>query len=181
MAEILHALPERVRQYEDHIKVVGDVLEIGTGSGVLAAMCIRKGARSVLAVDINQHAVDYVLANLPAVTSFKSDLFENVNGCFDTIIFAAPWSVGEILRPFDYALYDNGVVQRFFREVEDYLSSNGTIWLQYCDAFEENFIQLPGWIQDGGFKIDAQWAYQTYGQLVNRQVNVILYKITRTI
>jgi 16S rRNA G1207 methylase RsmC len=83
---------------------------------------------------------------------FKAIIFSEVDGAFDNIIFAAPWSEGEITKPLDYALYDNGVVARFLREADSYLKENGSIWLQYCDAFPNNFRQLSTWIKAGGFE-----------------------------
>lgn len=179
MSNFLIPAPERVKQYEDHMEVRGEVLEIGTGSGVLAAMCARKGARRIVAVDINPFAVEHVRKTLPLVESYESDLFSNVSGSFDTIIFAAPWSTGEIKKPLDYALFDNGVVRRFFQEAGPFLKTGGTIWLQYCDAFAQNFASLPGWIREGGFRIEAEWAYRAYGKLIRREVNIILYRIGR--
>ncbi len=161
------------------MQVRGNVLEIGTGSGVLAALSLYRGASSVVATDINPAAVAAARKNVPEAMVLQSDLFENVTGRYHTLIFAAPWSEGTITTPLDYALYDCGVVERFFQQAEEYLEPDGTIWLQYCDAYPGNFSRLFSWIGDNGFAIAREWSYKTWGALVKRDVNVILYEIRR--
>ena len=179
MSNFLIADAQRIQQFTDNLAIGKTVLEIGTGSGVIANFCHQSGAESVIAVDINPHAVNHVKRAYPHIIVLESDLFSKINQQFDDIIFAAPWSVGTIRTPLDYALYDNGVVERFFREANEYLKPEGRIWVQYCDAFEDNFRLFPHWVSSSGFKITDQWSYSTYGRLVKRDVNVILYRIER--
>jgi methylase of polypeptide subunit release factors len=177
MADFLLPAPERVRQFADHVEFGASVLDVGTGSGVLAKLALDRGAPRVTAVDINPAAVAHARKLAPCAMVLHSDLFEKVEGAFDTILFAAPWSEGEIQTPFDYALYDNGVVARFFAGARAHLAPGGRIWLQYCDAFPANFGKLPDWIAGHGFAVARSWSYDTWGQLVKRTVNVILYEI----
>lgn len=93
---------------------------------------------------------------------------------------AAPWWIGKIETPLDYALYDDGVLERFFQDADAYLKMNGRLWVQYCDAFEDNFKNFPIWVSNGGFEVVDQWSYSTFGKLVGRNVNVILYRIERS-
>lgn len=71
-----------------------DVLEVGCGSGYLTAIAAKKGARTV-AVDINPAAVEATKRLLRernlAANVFLSDLFENVHGKFDVIVFNPPY------------------------------------------------------------------------------------------
>lgn len=168
---------ERIRQFAEYVEFRGSVLDVGTGSGIIAELAIRKGAHDVTAIDINQDAVDHVRRTRPHINAFYSDLFENVTGKFDTIVFAAPWSEGEINKPFDYALYDRGFVERFLLDVSHYLMPGGRVWLQYCDAFPRKFNALPGWIRAGGLRTTAEWHYETYGAKVKHNVRVFLYRI----
>ena len=177
MPEFLIPAPERIKQFSDHVEFGASLLDVGTGSGVLARLGYERGVPRITAVDINPAAVEHTRKVLPAIRVLHSDLFEKVEGTFETIIFAAPWSEGEIKTAFDHALYDCGVVERFFKEVRPYLADNGRIWLQYCDAFPKNFDQLQHWIADNGFHVEESWSYATWGQLVKRQVSVVLYKI----
>lgn len=70
------------------------VLEVGCGSGVVSIHCAVNGC-AVTAVDINPPAVDLARANAEANgLSFpirESDVYENVEGVFDTIVFNLPY------------------------------------------------------------------------------------------
>lgn len=68
------------------------VLDIGTGSGILAICSAKLGAASVLAVDIDADAVKIAKENIvqngvgDTVTAECSDLLETVTGQYDVII-----------------------------------------------------------------------------------------------
>lgn len=72
------------------------VLEIGTGTGILAIMASRK-CREVVATDINPHALECATKNLIANKAYNvelraGDLFEAARGeKFDLIIFNTPY------------------------------------------------------------------------------------------
>ena len=66
----------------------GVVLDMGTGSGIQAIGAIEKGAE-VLAVDVNKEAVEH--CEKKGINALQSDLFENVKGKFDLIIFNPPY------------------------------------------------------------------------------------------
>ena len=73
-----------------------DVLEIGSGTGILSLFSLFQGATNVIAVDINPSAVQNTKENFKKYKfdnclAIKSDLFGSVNGKFDTIIFNAPF------------------------------------------------------------------------------------------
>lgn len=78
------------------------VIEVGTGSGILALSAALAGAVSVLALDINQAAVDAANLNavkngLPQVKALHSDLFSAIPAAdkFDVIISSPPSFSGE--------------------------------------------------------------------------------------
>jgi release factor glutamine methyltransferase len=70
------------------------VLEIGPGSGVVSIHCAKNGCK-VTSADINPYAVECTRNNAKAnnvdITVVESDLYENVEGRFDTIIFNLPY------------------------------------------------------------------------------------------
>ena len=70
------------------------VLEIGCGSGVVAIHCAKNGA-DVTAVDINPSAVELTRKNAAANGAFMdirlSDLYEDIDSNYDTIVFNLPY------------------------------------------------------------------------------------------
>jgi len=112
------------------------VLEIGTGSGIIALFAARF-AKSVLAVDINPEAIKYAKENaaqnkIKNIEILQSDLFENVKQKFDIIVFNPPYLPDEPLTA-DIAL-DGGpdgrkIIERFLRDVPKFLNPQGRILL----------------------------------------------------
>ncbi|MBW3014151.1 methyltransferase, partial [Candidatus Woesearchaeota archaeon] len=85
-------------QVKKHAK--GKVLEIGAGSGYLSDVAAeKKTVKSVTACDINPHSITYMqklekkgkLAYRKKIKIIKSDLFSNIKGVFDTIVFNPPY------------------------------------------------------------------------------------------
>ena len=84
----------------DHLPTLDakTVLDMGTGCGVLALACARRGASRVIAADNDLLAVDNAKENVrryhtPAgtiVDVIQSNLFEKVSGCFDYILANLP-------------------------------------------------------------------------------------------
>ncbi|MFW6383394.1 MAG: HemK2/MTQ2 family protein methyltransferase [Nanoarchaeota archaeon] len=68
----------------------GKVLDMGTGSGILAEEA-KKYASSVTGADIGKEAVEYCKNRIRAVNFIQSDLFSNINEKFDTILFNPPY------------------------------------------------------------------------------------------
>lgn len=72
----------------------GDVLDVGTGTGIQAETASQlKNVRKVLAVDINNKAIQYCKKRCKTkkIKFAVSDLFKEVKGKFDTIIFNPPY------------------------------------------------------------------------------------------
>jgi release factor glutamine methyltransferase len=95
------------------------VLDLGTGSGVLAVAAART-ARSVVAVDINPAAVRCARVNAllneveDRVEVRHGDLFDPVAGeRFDVVLCNPPFYRGEPRTPFEIALYSTNVAERF--------------------------------------------------------------------
>ena len=109
------------------------VLEVGTGSGLIAAEIAR--ITRVVATDINPHAV--FCARRAGIDVVRTDLFTGIVGPFDLILFNPPYLP---TRPEDrmddwleYAL-DGGVsgravIERFARNVGEVLAPGGRILL----------------------------------------------------
>ena len=116
------------------------VLEIGTGTGIIALHCAKAGAH-VTAADVSEKALACAERNAEtnglAIEFIRSDLFSNVSGKFDVIIFNPPYLSGqdsEKLADADKAQLIGGekgheVSVRFLETACRYLSENGRIYL----------------------------------------------------
>lgn len=110
------------------------VLDVGTGSGALALYCALRGA-IVTASDIEEMALEHASKSGEALhVNLRvrlSDLFSNVSGRFDLVIFNPPY-LGST-RSEDLSV-DGGkrgeeVAERFLGELENHLSEDGTCLL----------------------------------------------------
>jgi release factor glutamine methyltransferase len=119
----------------------GMVLDMGTGSGILAVTAAEKtGVSCVMAVDIDINAIKAAkqLASERGVENkivfVLSDLFNNVEGHFDFIVFNPPYlpSEGEICDP-TWVGGETGkeTIERFLKEAEGHLVEGGSILLLY--------------------------------------------------
>ena len=113
----------------------GNVLEIGTGSGILAQEAAKQ-ADSVLAVDINAEAIEHCKKRVKEnnVSWLVSDLFEKVDGKFDLIIFNPPY-LPDYENVQDIAL-DGGkkgyeLIEKFLSQAKEHLKENGMILLLF--------------------------------------------------
>ena len=72
-------------------------LEMGPGTGLLSIHAAKLGA-IVTAADVNPHAVECTKRNAAKnsvrIDTFKSDLFEKVQGNYDVIVFNPPYLPG---------------------------------------------------------------------------------------
>lgn len=118
------------------------VLEIGTGTGLIAITAARK-ARGVVGTDINQHALDCTVKNIIINKAFnvelrKGDLFEPLEGeKFDLILFNTPYLPSDEDETVDDELdaaWNGGssgreVIDRFLHGVNDHLNPGGKVQL----------------------------------------------------
>ena len=110
------------------------VLEVGTGSGLIAGELAR-GGTTVIATDINPHAA--VCAREKGIDVVQSDLFCGIRSLFDLILFNPPYLPTQPEERIDdwleYAL-DGGpngrvVIERFSEQVDHVLAPGGRILL----------------------------------------------------
>lgn len=109
------------------------VLEVGTGSGLIAAE-IGRIAR-VVATDINPHAV--ISARRNGVDVVRTDLFLGIRGPFDLVLFNPPYLPTQpeertddwLEHALDGGVSGRAVIERFARHVGDILVPDGRILL----------------------------------------------------
>ncbi|MFA4718864.1 class I SAM-dependent methyltransferase [Pyrococcus kukulkanii] len=118
------------------------VLDMGTGTGILALLAAKR-AKFVIGADISKEAVELAWKNskingIDNAIFVVSNLFENLRGQFDLIVFNPPYLPGEdyeIRGDIDKALIGGPqggeVIVRFFNQVTDFLKPQGRILLVY--------------------------------------------------
>ncbi|MFA7149877.1 MAG: HemK2/MTQ2 family protein methyltransferase [Candidatus Methanomethylophilaceae archaeon] len=117
-----------------NISVGERILEIGCGSGIVSIHCALNGGE-VTAVDINPSAVEVTRKNAETndvrMTVKRSDLFENVEGRFDTIVFNLPYlpvdDEGMLERSWSGGPDGIGPLPELLREAPFYLTEKGRI------------------------------------------------------
>jgi methylase of polypeptide subunit release factors len=131
----------------------GDVLDLGTGSGVCAVFAARH-ARRVVAVDINRAAVRCAAINAQLnkletrIECLQGDLFASVAGRrFDAIFFNPPFIVGAPVNPRDCAWRATDVAARFADGLQAHLTPDGRAYLllstygDACALFVDELLQ----------------------------------------
>ena len=114
------------------------LLEMGPGSGIISVHAAKAGAK-VTAADVNPYAVECTrrnaLKNDTKVEVVKSDLFENVEGLFDVIVFNPPYLADEatstswIERSWTGGKEGSEVAIRFMEDVWKHLAPNGRVYM----------------------------------------------------
>ena len=121
--------------------VHGEVLDMGTGSGIQAVEAALKPEVSrVVAVDVSPAAVEAAKRRAESggveekIEFIRSDLFENVEGVFDWIVFNPPYLPSE--GDADEASWAGGetgaeTVRRFLQGAHNHLKKRGSILMVY--------------------------------------------------
>ena len=126
-AEDSFLLQKYVRKYAK-----GKVLDMGTGSGIQALTALEK-TKDVLAVDIDEEIVKE--AKKKGIKARTSNLFSNVRGKFDLIIFNPPYLPEDKREPKSSALATTGgkkgyeIIEKFLKDAKKFLKKDGKILL----------------------------------------------------
>jgi len=125
------------------------VLDIGTGSGLLAMFAAKKGATSS-AVDINPLAVKTAQANAAAnnlsIKVIESDLFDQLpkSATFDYLLINPPYFAANPKDKAAHAFFAGENLEYFeklFRQMPGYIHANSTIWVILSDDCDLEKIQ----------------------------------------
>jgi len=109
------------------------VLDVGCGSGIQIEAAIKSGAEKVLGVDIDSESLDY--CERKGLDVLRSDLFENVSGMFDLIVFNPPYLPEDKREDLESSKATSGgvkgdeIIIRFLKAVRNYMEEEGEILL----------------------------------------------------
>ena len=112
------------------------VIDIGTGSGILAKKARESGAKSVTAVDINPEAIKKLKKEkINGIKLIHSNLFQEINGKFDVIICNPPYLPKDKKEDKQSSLATTGgkkgdeVILKFLKQAKNHLNLKGKILL----------------------------------------------------
>ncbi len=126
-----------------HVKrlVEGRVLDLGTGSGIQAVTAaLKPDVIRVVAADINPDAIEAAKRRaekagvIDKIDFLITDLFDNIEGVFDWIIFNPPYLPSErgIFDPtWDGGRTGRETIERFLNGAKKHLILNGSILIIY--------------------------------------------------
>ncbi len=116
------------------------VLEIGTGTGVVAIHCAKHGCR-VTATDVVEKALELARENIGQnavdVDLLEGDMFDPVSGRYDVIIFNPPYlptapedlTHSDLDKALDGGPDGTHVTLRFLEQLNDYLTEEGRAYI----------------------------------------------------
>ena len=116
------------------IRIGEKVLEIGTGSGIVSIQCALNGA-DVVCGDINPRAVALARRNAAAngvdIDVRETDVYSNIEGRFDTIVFNLPYlpveDEGELAKAWSGGPDGLGPLPRLLEEAHEHLLPDGRV------------------------------------------------------
>ena len=140
--------------------------DIGTGTGVLAAVLANRGVTKIVATDNSHRALDCALKNInllglkPNVTLLEANLYPKAEyGKADLIVCNPPWLPAHPSSALESAIYDekSQMLKGFLNGLAEHLSPHGEGWLILSDFAEHLGLrtrdELLSWITAAGLKV----------------------------
>ena len=140
--------------------------DIGTGTGVLAAVLVRRGVARIVATDQDPRALACAHDNLARlgvsaqVEVLQADLFPP--GRAPLVVCNPPWLPGRASSPIEHAIYDEDsrMTRSFLAGLPGHLTPDGEGWLILSNLAEQLGLRAPdelqGWIGAAGLRVIAR-------------------------
>jgi len=137
--------------------------DVGTGTGVLAAVLAKRGIKRVVATDMNARALACARENIERlgfaaqVDIQEADLFPA--GKAPLVVCNPPWVPGKPSSALEYAVYDpdSRMLRGFLAGLAEHLEAGGEGWLILSDLAEHLKLRsretLLAWIEEAGLKV----------------------------
>jgi methylase of polypeptide subunit release factors len=122
--------------------MLGHAFDIGTGTGVIAALLLKRGLTHVTATDTSTRALNCAQENIErlglssGVKFMQTDLFPD--GQADLIVCNPPWLPGRPASGLEHAIYDQDqhMLKGFLKGLRAHLTPQGEGWLILSDLAE---------------------------------------------
>jgi methylase of polypeptide subunit release factors len=126
--------------------------DIGTGTGVLAALLAKRGVKKIVATDQDPRALACARENLTRlgydqqVEIMQADLFPE--GRAPLVVCNPPWVPARPASPVEYAIYDpeSRMLLGFLNGLAEHLSPGGEGWLILSDFAEHLGLRTREWL-----------------------------------
>ncbi|MEJ6023989.1 class I SAM-dependent methyltransferase [Ramlibacter sp. PS4R-6] len=140
--------------------------DVGTGTGVIAALLAKRGVKRVVATDVDERALACARDNIARlglakqVDVVRADLFPE--GPAPLIVCNPPWLPGRASAPLERAIYDEDsrMTRAFLAGLRAHLAPGGEGWLVMSDFAEHLGLRAPGelasWIEAAGLRVMAR-------------------------
>lgn len=140
--------------------------DIGTGTGILAAVLASRGVAKIMATDQDPRALACARDNIArlgfarSVELLQADLFPP--GRAPLVVCNPPWVPARPSSPIESAVYDpdSRMLRGFLDGLAAHLSPDGEGWLILSDFAEQLGLrtreELLGWIEGAGLKVLAR-------------------------
>ena len=140
--------------------------DVGTGTGVIAALLARRGVREVVATDLDPRAIACAGENLARlgvasqVRVVQADMFPD--GRAPLVVCNPPWVPTTPNAAIERAVYDpdSAMLRAFLAGLAAHLAPGGEGWLVMSDLAEHLGLrtreQMLGWIADAGLRVVAR-------------------------
>ena len=140
--------------------------DLGTGTGVLAALLIHQGVEHVIATDTSIRALACAKQNIDALGLSKKVALQNVDlfpsGRADLVVCNPPWLPGKPASTLEHAIYDQDqhMLSGFLKDLAAHLNPGGQGWLILSDLAEHLKLrsreQLLAQIERAGLVVVAK-------------------------
>ncbi|MES2546604.1 MAG: class I SAM-dependent methyltransferase, partial [Pseudomonadota bacterium] len=139
--------------------------DIGTGTGVIAAILVTRGIKAVIATDNNTRALNCAADNVDKlnlksyITIEQANLFPSGHKKADLIVCNPPWLPAKANAPIEHAIYDpnSAMLKGFLNGVKAHLNEDGEAWLILSNLAEHLGLRTPEelqkWIADAGLTV----------------------------
>ncbi len=138
-------------------------IDVGTGTGVVAAILARRGIKRVIATDNQARALACARANIERlgyaaqVDVVEADLFPP--GRAHLVVCNPPWVPARAYSPLEHAVYDpdSRMLRGFLAGLAVHLEEQGEGWLILSDLAEHLGLrtreELMSWIEAAGLRV----------------------------